>query len=100
MLQYPKHMEKIKVPNITLTLQIFREGRAYVAYARELDVSSCGKTTFEAKQNLKDAILGFVKSAYKMGTLKEILDEAGYRYKNRKWLGPELVATDRFALTA
>ncbi len=66
-------MGKIKVPNITLTLQIFREGRTYVAYARELDVSSCGKTIDEAEHNLKDAILGFAKSAYKMGTLKEIL---------------------------
>ncbi len=93
-------MEKVKVPDITLTLQIFREGRMYVAYARELDVSSCGKTIAEAKHNLKDAILGFVKSAYKMGTLKEILAEAGYSYKNRKWHGPKFIEIDSFVLTS
>ena len=66
---------KIASP-LTFTVQFFREGKLFVAYNPELDVSSCGATLGEAKKNIRDAISGFLKSATKKGTLDEILEEA------------------------
>ncbi len=86
-------------PHLTFTIQIFREGKLFVAYNPELDVSSCGPTLEKAKINIKDAISGFLKSAAKMGTLREILEEAGYIYRRTRWVDPELVSLDRMSVS-
>ena len=91
-------MKKQVFPNLTFTIQIFREGRLFVAYNPELDVSSCGSTVWGAKNNLRDAIRGFLKSAAKLGTLREILEEAGYRYRNKHWVDQELIIMDRMSI--
>ena len=36
---------------IEFTSEVFREGKLYVAYARELDLSSCGETPRKAQRN-------------------------------------------------
>jgi len=41
---------------------------------------------------------GFIKSAYKIGTLNQLLEEAGYMYKNKKWFEPDLLVLDRLSL--
>ena len=85
-------------PHLTFTIQIFREGKLFVAYNPELDVSSCGSTLEKAKINIQDAIRGFLKSAAKLGTLREILEEAGYLYRRKHWVDPELIALDRMSV--
>jgi len=87
------------LPPLTFTIQIFREGKLFVAYNPELDVSSCGSTLEKAKVNIHDAIRGFLKSATKMGTLGEILEEAGYTYQRKRWVDPELVTLDRMSVS-
>ncbi len=57
---------------------IWKEGDVYVSYCPQLDVSSCGDTVEEARRMLKEAVRLFVEEAEKMGTLKEILEEAGF----------------------
>ena len=57
---------------------IFKEGDTYVAYVPALDVSSCGATDEEARRNIRDAVRGFLAASAEMGTLDEILREAGY----------------------
>lgn len=90
---------KIKeLPNITLTVQIFREGKMYVANNPELGVATCGYTIDEAKKNIKDAVSGFIKTAKKMGTLNRILEDAGYVHRGKQWKTPELLVMDRFSL--
>ena len=84
--------------NLTFTVQVFREGNLFVSYNPELDVSSCGETIDKAKMNLRDAMKGFLKSAAKIGTLDEILEEAGYIHKHRHWSDPELVVMDRVTI--
>ncbi|MDR3675818.1 MAG: hypothetical protein P4N24_10035 [Acidobacteriota bacterium] len=63
--------------NISFTVRTFREGKMYVAYVPELDLSSCGSTDEEARKNICDAVLGFVETSYEMETLAGILAEAG-----------------------
>ena len=54
-----------------------------VSYAKELDVSSCGKTIKEAKKNLFEAVECFLETAEEMGTLEEILEE-GKSYDQKR----------------
>ena len=63
---------------IVFTVYTFKEGKTYVAYAPALDVSSCGATDEEVRQNIRNAVRGFVEASADIGTLPEILEEAGY----------------------
>ena len=83
---------------IQFTTQIFKEGRAFVAYTRELDLSSCGGTQQKALQNLKEAVRLFLDEAEKMGTLDQILEEAGYLRRKSKLQGPKFITTQRLSL--
>lgn len=69
---------------IQFTTRVFKEGRAFVAHALELDVSSCGGTKDRARRNLKKAVRLFLEEAEKMGTLEQILEETGCSRIKRK----------------
>jgi predicted RNase H-like HicB family nuclease len=58
---------------IQFTTRVFKEGRAFVAQALELDVSSCGGTKEKALKNLKEAVRLFLEEAENMGTMEQIL---------------------------
>lgn len=64
--------------NIEYTVQIWRESNQFVAHAMPLDVMSSGRTPEEARTALDEAVHLFLVTAADMGTLDEILDEAGY----------------------
>ncbi len=81
---------------IAYTVHMFKEGETYVAHVPELDVSSCGATDEEARKNIRDAVRGFVETSADMGTLPEILEEAGYVREGDAWRAPEFVSLDRF----
>jgi len=81
--------------DISFTIHIFKEGPTFVAYVPELDLSSCGGTEQEARKNVRDAVYGFLETSAEMGTLPEILEEAGYERDGDKWRPPEFVSLDR-----
>jgi hypothetical protein len=63
---------------IKVTEEIWKEGGMYVAYCPELDMASCGKSIEDAKNNLKEVIsINFVECK-KVGTLDQLLQEAGF----------------------
>jgi predicted RNase H-like HicB family nuclease len=82
---------------IQFTTRIFKEGRSYVAHALELDVSSCGGTKEKALKNLKEAVRLFVEEAEKMGTLKQVLEEAGFSTSGPK-ISPKFISVQRVTL--
>jgi len=84
---------------IAFTVHIFKEGKSYVAYVPELDVSSCGATDEEARKNIRDAVQGFVETSADMGTLPEILEETGYVREGNTWRVPEFVSLDRMKVS-
>jgi predicted RNase H-like HicB family nuclease len=43
-----------------------------------LDLSSCGRDTDEARANLKTAVRLFIEETERLGTLDQVLEEAGY----------------------
>src|ERR1017187_395088 len=88
-----------QIGDISFTVHVFKEGPTYVAYAPELDVSSCGDTDEQARKNIQDAVRGFLETSAEIGTLEEILLEAGYQRDGHAWRAPEFVSLDRFTLS-
>jgi hypothetical protein len=83
---------------IEFTTQVFKEGPTFVAYTRELDLSSCGSTQAKAVDNLKEAVRLFLEEAGKIGSLDQILEEAGYLKRNGTLAGPKLLATEHMSM--
>jgi predicted RNase H-like HicB family nuclease len=77
------------------TVQIWREGKHFIAHAMPLDVASCGDTPDTARLALNEAVRLFVTSAEEHGTLDEVLDEAGYKREKSRWQAPEWVCFER-----
>ncbi|MBI5754857.1 type II toxin-antitoxin system HicB family antitoxin [Candidatus Peregrinibacteria bacterium] len=75
---------------IDFNSQIWKEGKMYVAYTRELDISSCGGTKEKAKKNLREAVEGFLEEAERMGTLQNILREGGFVDGEQMWQAPKI----------
>ena len=80
--------------DISFTTHVFKEGEMYVAYAPELDLSSCGETPAQARANIQDAVKGLLETAEEIGTLKEVLEESGYQHRDGQWVAPEFVSVD------
>jgi predicted RNase H-like HicB family nuclease len=95
-----KHFKEAhEMQDISFTVHTFKEGKMYVAYVPELDLSSCGATDEEARRNIRDAVRGFLETSTEMGTLAEILEEAGYQRTGDAWRAPEFVSLDRLTLS-
>jgi predicted RNase H-like HicB family nuclease len=63
---------------LKVTEELWKEGNMYVSYCPELDVASCGETVDQAKKNLKEVILINLEEAQKLGSLDQLLQEAGF----------------------
>ena len=80
---------------------VFQEGTSFIAYCPELDISSCGHDVDQARHNLKIAVRLFIEEAQKLGTLDDILKEAGYqRGPDGRWKSPRIVATEVMSVAA
>lgn len=63
---------------IICNVYIKREGTMYSAACIEFDVASCGHTPEEAYKNLIEAVTIHLRDARELGTLDEVLTEAGF----------------------
>lgn len=61
-----------------------------MSYNPELEVASQGKTPEEAEKMLKKAIGLFIKTAKKIGTLNQVLEETGFVKKEKRWFAPAI----------
>ena len=59
-------------------VEVFEEEGQYVALCPELNVSSFGNTVETAKRSLQEAVELFLEECESMGTLNEVLSEAGF----------------------
>ena len=84
--------------NFSIRIEIFKEGEEYVASSPELNVSSFGETIEEAKLAIKEAIKAFMEECEKMGTLDDVLEEAGFKRNMDVWVSRYPVAEERLAL--
>ncbi len=67
-----------RTQDIEYTVHIWKEGYQFVAHAMPLDIASSGQTPEEARKALDEAVHLFLVTAADMGTLEEVLQEAGY----------------------
>jgi len=74
-------MQKVK-----FHAEIFREGEQYVGLCPELNVSSFGDSIKEAKRSLHEAVEAFVEECELMGTLDEVMEEAGFIKQDSTWM--------------
>lgn len=80
---------------IDYTTQLWQEGDQFVAHAMPLDVASSGATPDEARKALEEAVHLFLESAAEMGTLDQVLEDAGYIRKADSWKSPSWLAVER-----
>jgi predicted RNase H-like HicB family nuclease len=85
--------------DISFTVHTFKEGKTFVAHVPELDVSSCGATDEDARRNIRHAVQEFLDACAEMGTLAEVLEEAGYERVGDGWRAPEFVSLDRLTVS-
>ncbi|MDH7578568.1 MAG: type II toxin-antitoxin system HicB family antitoxin [Bacillota bacterium] len=83
---------------VVVRVEIFREGDLYVGLCPDLEVSSFGETITEAKDSLREALEAFLEECEAMGTLEEVLEEAGYLRQDGTWLPRQPVSAELVAL--
>jgi predicted RNase H-like HicB family nuclease len=84
--------------NLSVRIEIFKEGDVYVALSPELNVSSFGETINDAKKSLKEALEAFIEECERMGTLEDVLEESGFSKINDSWESRKPVAEEDLAL--
>lgn len=84
---------------ISLKVEIFKEGDVYVALCPELNVSSFGESVDNAKLSVREAIRAFLEECEKMGTLEEVLEEAGFVKQKDMWVLREPIVEEKIALS-
>ena len=85
-------------PYILVRVEIFRENSHYVSICPELNVSSFGDTVEEAKHSLQEAVTLFLEECNRMGTLKSVLEEAGYSHITKpasQWFPPQPIGIEQ-----
>lgn len=80
--------------NISVRIEIFKEGDVYAALSPDLNVSCFGETIEEAKKAIKEAIEAFVEECERMGTL----EESGFSKISGSWESRKLVAEENVAI--
>ena len=79
---------------IDYTVQVWREGKQYIAHAMPLDVASAGETPEAARQAVDEAVRLFLATAAEHGTLTEVLEDAGYCLEGGAWRGPDWLGVE------
>jgi predicted RNase H-like HicB family nuclease len=77
---------------IPYTSQLYEEDEQNVAVCPELNVSSFSDTAAEALASLKEAVALFLEECQRLGTLRFVLEEAGYQrdpVKLNQWIHRE-----------
>lgn len=67
---------------LRVTIETWAKGSWYVAKCPELDFVSQGKTAEDAKKNLLEVVDIQFEEMMEAGTLREYLQECGYRLEN------------------
>ena len=71
---------------VIFRVEIFQEGDLFVGLCPELNVSSFGETIEEAKHSLREAVEVFLEECEAMGTIEEVMSEAGFDKEQDTWV--------------
>jgi len=84
--------------NVDYMVQIWKEERQFIAHAMPLDVMSSGPTPEAARKAVDEAVGVFLRTASDLGTLDDVLREAGYDLRDGNWTSPPWVAVERHSV--
>lgn len=84
---------------IVVRAEIFREGHLYLGVCPDLNVSSFGETIEGAKSALREALEAFLEECEAMGTLAEVLEEAGFVPENGHWMARQPISAELVAIS-
>lgn len=85
--------------SVVFRAEFFMEDDIYVGIVPELDVSSFGESLEEAKASLKEAVEAFLEECEAMGTLEEVLQEAGFSQDGELWSARSPLATELLSVS-
>ena len=82
--------------NFKLSVNIFKQGKRYVAYVPSLDISTSGKTESEVKKRFEELIQIFFEELRETDNLDEVLLGLGWnkiQMKSRigQWQPPKVI---------
>lgn len=84
---------------ISLEINVFKEGGVYVALCPELNVSSFGDDIESAKESLREALEAFLEECEAMGTLQDVLEDAGFVKEKESWILEAPVIKEKIAIS-
>jgi predicted RNase H-like HicB family nuclease len=84
--------------NLSVRIELFKEGDVYVALSPELNVSSFAESIDDAKESLREAIELFVEECQEMGTLEDVLEESGFSRIDDAWISRKPLFQEDLAL--
>lgn len=90
--------KRVRLPDISFTAQVWKEGATFVAYSPELDVASCGVSLSKARTALHEAVSLFLEECARKGTLETVLTEAGFEKHGRTYRPRRILARERVRL--
>jgi predicted RNase H-like HicB family nuclease len=94
----PNTSKRVKLPDISFTAQVWKEGATFVAYSPELDVASCGNSLAKARAALHEAVSLFLEECTRRGTLEAILSEAGFEKHGSTYRPRRILAREKLRL--
>ena len=86
---------------IVIRVEMFEEDGQIVSLCPELNVSSFGETKEKAEKSLIEAVSLFLEECERMGTLKAILEEAGFKHQDSPstmWISREPIVVEKLKL--
>lgn len=81
-----------KMFNVSLPVNILREGDKFVAYTPALELSTEGNTFEEAKKNFEEAVLIFFEEITQERKTEDALSNLGWMRVNTKFVPPTMVS--------
>ncbi len=85
--------------NLSLKVEVFREDDQFVTLCPELNLSSFGDSIEEAKASFREALEAFVEECQEMGTIDEVLLEAGFTKEKGEWKSRRPVDEEHMTLS-
>lgn len=80
-------------------VEFYKEGDVYVGLCPELNVSSFGEDIEAARYSLHEAVEAFIETCEEMGTLEEVLEEAGFIQEKGIWISRKPILEEKFAIS-
>jgi hypothetical protein len=84
---------------VQLPIQIFKQGKRFVAYTPLLDLSTSGRTENEVKVRFNEIIHIFFEELAEAGTLDEVMKNLGWQKIKARWQPPQVVANEEMSVS-